>query len=274
MVGSGQLDAVVLAVAGLVRIGYADAISQAFEIDQKVPAPGRRALAVECLARKPQLAPLLGMVSDPATAAAVTAERSLLEVLGAGCNAPVGAYAAGAGQLRMQAAVISGDGRRVLRAYRAAPADAAWRLGRDLGAELLHRGPAELPSHSGLPAHSSTDGYLGSGSLCSAARHRRTQTRTAGRSRQAGPAEPAVLRHDRVAVQPAQVRGKVCKVPPAVPGFVSWAWCGGAGRGRGCRRGSGLGAPGDVTHSSRMRGHGAPRPWTGSWTGARDNPAR
>ena len=105
---------------------------------------------MECLARKPQLAPLLGMVSDTATAAAVTAERSLLEVLEARCNAPVGAYAAGAGQLRMQAAVISGDGRRVLRAYRAAPADAAWRLGRDLGAELLHRGRRNCPSHSGF----------------------------------------------------------------------------------------------------------------------------
>ena len=137
-------------MAGLVRIGYADAISQAFEIDQMVPAPGQGALAVECLAEKTELATLLGMVSDPATAAAVTAERSLLEVLGVGCNAPVGAYAAGAGQLRMQAAVISGDGRGVLRAHGTAPADAAWRLGRDLAAELLHRWAAELPSHSGL----------------------------------------------------------------------------------------------------------------------------
>jgi hydroxymethylbilane synthase len=123
-VGSGQLDAVVLAVAGLVRIGYAHAISQAFEIDQMIPAPGQGTLAVECLAGKPELAALLGMVSDPATAAAVTAERSLLEALGVGCNAPVGAYASRAGQLWMQA-VVSGDGRRVLRARGAAPADAA-----------------------------------------------------------------------------------------------------------------------------------------------------
>ena len=151
MVGSGQLDAVVLAVAGLVRIGHADAISQAFEIDQMVPAPGQGALAVECLAGKPQLAALLGMVSDPASAAAVTAERSLLETLEAGCNAPVGAYAAGAGQLRMQAVVISGDGRKVLRAHGAAPADAAWRLGRDLAEELLHRRAEELPGHSRSP---------------------------------------------------------------------------------------------------------------------------
>ena len=59
------------------------------------------------------------------------------QALGVGYNAPVGAYAAGAGQPRMQAAVISGDGRRGLRAHGAAPADAAWRLGRDLAAELL-----------------------------------------------------------------------------------------------------------------------------------------
>jgi hydroxymethylbilane synthase len=79
----------------------------------------------------------------------VTAERSLLEALEAGCSAPVGAYAAGVGQLRMQAVVLSGDGGRVLRAHGAAPAGEARRLGRDLAAELLRSGAGDLVNEPG-----------------------------------------------------------------------------------------------------------------------------
>ena len=118
----GELDAVVLACAGLARIGYASAITQVFEPDEMLPAPGQGALAVECRADDPGLAELLEAVSDQASMAAVTAERSLLEALAAGCSAPVGAYAAGTEQLRMRAAVLSTDGTRALRAHGSAPA--------------------------------------------------------------------------------------------------------------------------------------------------------
>jgi hydroxymethylbilane synthase len=148
-VGSGELDAVVLACAGLARIGHAGAITQVFEADEMIPAPGQGALAVECQAGQSGLATLLGAVNDPASMAAVTAERSLLEALEAGCSAPVGAYAAGLGQLRMQAVVMSGDGGRVLRAHGAAPAGQARRLGRDLAAELLRSGAGDLVNESG-----------------------------------------------------------------------------------------------------------------------------
>jgi hydroxymethylbilane synthase len=143
-VDSGELDGVVLACAGLARIGCAAAITQVFEPDEMLPAPGQGALAVECRDGESELAALLGAVCDPVSIAAVTAERSLLEALAAGCSAPVGAYAVGAGQLRMQAAVMSSDGSRLLRAHGAAPADDARRLGRDLAAELLRSGAGDL----------------------------------------------------------------------------------------------------------------------------------
>ena len=143
-VGDGELDGVVLAYAGLARIGFANAVTQVFEPDEMLPAPGQGALAVECRDGEPELAALLAAVTDQASLAAVTAERSLLEALEAGCSAPVGAYAAGTEQLRMRAAVISADGSRVLRAHGSAPGAGAWQLGRDLAAELLRSGASDL----------------------------------------------------------------------------------------------------------------------------------
>ena len=92
-VREGELDAIVLAYAGLARIGHANLVSEIFEPDDMVPAPGQGALAVECRADNTELAELLAGVDDTATRAAVTAERSLLAALEAGCSAPVGAYA-------------------------------------------------------------------------------------------------------------------------------------------------------------------------------------
>jgi hydroxymethylbilane synthase len=147
-VSEGELDAVVLAYAGLARIGHVGAVTQVFEPDEMLPAPGQGALAVECREDDAGLAALLQAVTDEASVAAVTAERSLLEALEAGCSAPIGAYAAGSTQLRMQAAVMSTDGSRVLRAHGGAPAAGAWQLGRDLAAELLRSGAADLISVS------------------------------------------------------------------------------------------------------------------------------
>ena len=150
-VGDGELDGVVLAYAGLARIGYANTVTQVFEPDEMLPAPGQGALAVECRDGEPELAALLATVTDQASLAAVTAERSLLEALEAGCSAPVGAYAAVAPpgqhvQLRMRAAVMSTDGSRVLRTHGSAPGADAWQLGRDLAAELLRSGASDLIS--------------------------------------------------------------------------------------------------------------------------------
>jgi hydroxymethylbilane synthase len=143
-VTDGELDAVVLAYAGLARLGLLGAVTQVFEPDEMLPAPGQGALAVECRAAEPDVVALLATVTDPVSVAAVTAERSLLEALEAGCSAPIGAYAAGTDTLRMQAVVISPDGSRALRAHGAVAAADARQLGRDLAAELLRAGASDL----------------------------------------------------------------------------------------------------------------------------------
>ena len=139
-VESGEFDAVLLAYAGLARIGRLDAVTQVFEPDEMVPAPGQGALAVECLDRDPGLADLLACVDNPVSRAAVTAERSLLAALQAGCSAPVGAYAAGTEMLQLRAVVAGADGGAAVRASAEAPASEAGRLGREVAAELLRRG--------------------------------------------------------------------------------------------------------------------------------------
>ena len=141
-VASGDLDAVVLAYAGLLRIGRRDAVTQIFEPDEMLPAPGQGALAVECRADDVDLISKLAAVDDPATRAAVTAERSVLAELEAGCSAPVGAYAAGTDVLHLEAVVLATDGTDGVRLSRSGPANMAQQIGRQLAAELLARGAA------------------------------------------------------------------------------------------------------------------------------------
>jgi hydroxymethylbilane synthase len=139
-VASGELDAVVLAYAGLARIDRLDAVTQVFEPDEMLPAPGQGALAVECLVSRPDLAALLAAVDDAASRAAATAERSLLAALQGGCSAPVGGYAAGTDELRLRAVVVAADGETALRASADGPPGEAERLGREVAAELLRSG--------------------------------------------------------------------------------------------------------------------------------------
>jgi hydroxymethylbilane synthase len=139
-VDSGEVDAVVLAYAGLARIGRLDAVTQVFEPDEMMPAPGQGALAVECLASRPDLARLLSEVDDRPSRAAAEAERSVLAALEAGCSAPIGAYAAGVNALRLDAIVAAADGGGALRASAAGPSEQAAEIGRQVAAELLRRG--------------------------------------------------------------------------------------------------------------------------------------
>jgi hydroxymethylbilane synthase len=157
-VASGELDAVVLGYAGLARIGRLDAATQVFDPDEMLPAPGQGALAVECLSGRPELAALLASVDDAASHAATTAERSLLAALQAGCSAPVGGYAAGAGELRLRACVVAADGETALRASAGGPASEAERLGRDVAAELLRRGAGRYTAVS-----AGTAGHISNG---------------------------------------------------------------------------------------------------------------
>jgi hydroxymethylbilane synthase len=170
-VTSGALDAVVLAYAGLARIGQLDLVSEVFEPDAMIPAPGQGALAVECRADAGELAALLAMVDDPASRAAVTAERTVLAELEAGCSAPLGAYAAGTGILQLTAAVVAGDGMTAVRASLSGPAAQAAKLGRDLAAEMLRQGAGTIVAGSTVmsapgeraPGPATPPGALGNG---------------------------------------------------------------------------------------------------------------
>ena len=139
-VSSGEVDAVVLAYAGLARIGHLDLVTEVFEPTEMVPAPGQGALAVECCDTDPDLVSLLASVDDPDTRAAVTAERAVLAELQAGCSAPVGAYAAGSATLCLTAVVMGDDGSPPVTASADGPAGEAARLGREVARELLRRG--------------------------------------------------------------------------------------------------------------------------------------
>lgn len=93
MVADGKLDAVVLARAGLARLGRLSEITETLDPIQVLPAPGQGALGIECRADDVAVLEALAPLEDPATRAAVTAERQMLATLEAGCTAPVGALA-------------------------------------------------------------------------------------------------------------------------------------------------------------------------------------
>ncbi len=113
---AGDYDALVLAVAGLRRLGFAHRISAALPIDLCVPAPGQGAIAVEIRADDARARALLASIDDETTAAAVAAERALVAALGGGCQAPIGAAAVPRDrELELHAMVASLDGARAIR---------------------------------------------------------------------------------------------------------------------------------------------------------------
>jgi hydroxymethylbilane synthase len=156
-VETGELDAVVLGHAGLARIGRLDAVSQVFDPDEMLPAPGQGALAVECREGREEMVALLGSVDDPSSRAATTAERSLLAGLQGGCSAPVGAYAAGTDILRLRGVVVSADGGMALRGSASGAPGQACQIGRELAADLLARGAGDYMAVSGGHLSSSGD---------------------------------------------------------------------------------------------------------------------
>lgn len=153
-VRKGELDAVVLAAAGLSRIGRIDEVTDFLSVDTVLPAPGQGALAIECVASDAELIAALGGLDDPGTRAAVTAERSLLAALEAGCSAPVGAFAdlLADGQtvkeMRLRGVVGTTDGSTLVQLSTTGPVpetyDQAMALGRELAAEMLAKGAAGL----------------------------------------------------------------------------------------------------------------------------------
>ncbi len=147
--GDGDLDAVVLARAGLARLGRLDVITETLDPLQMLPAPAQGALAVECRTSDARTRELVGRLEDQNVRACVRAERSTLAALEAGCSAPVAAYAEIADgedgpELFLRASVTAIDGSDAVRdSVAGRPADAA-ALGRSLAAVLLDRGAAAL----------------------------------------------------------------------------------------------------------------------------------
>jgi hydroxymethylbilane synthase len=139
-VADGSLDAVVLARAGLDRLSRTAEITETLDPVQVLPAPGQGALAVECRAGD-DVQSLLAALDDPDARSAVTAERSLLAALEAGCTAPIGALADVADEeLYLRAVVASPDGSVSIRKSAFGTPSAAEQLGRDLAAEMLADG--------------------------------------------------------------------------------------------------------------------------------------
>lgn len=160
-VTDGELDAVVIARAGLARLGRAGEITETLDPIQMLPAPAQGALAIECRVDDVDIEHLLRTgVDDEATRAAVTAERALLAALEAGCSAPVGALADVVEDMEnrdgedvvvervslrgVAAAGLDGESVEMIRASALADKSEAERLGRELAAELLDLGAGAL----------------------------------------------------------------------------------------------------------------------------------
>lgn len=141
----GEYDAIVLAAAGLARLGLDARISARLEADEMLPAPGQGALGVECLARRAEVAALLAPLADAQTTICVRAERAVSRALGGSCALPLAAYAEIVkDRLRLRALVASADGKRVIRTDCAGAAADPQGLGERAAQELRRQGADEI----------------------------------------------------------------------------------------------------------------------------------
>lgn len=139
----GDLHGVVLAAAGLHRLGLHGVIAEYFDARSMLPAPGQGALAIQCRVDDPLL-PLLRRLDEPATRAAVTAERAFLAALGGGCSAPVGAWAVMNGQITLDGMVADPHGRQVIRVREVGTALDPTAIGRRAAEQALALGAGAL----------------------------------------------------------------------------------------------------------------------------------
>ena len=143
-VKDGQYAAILLAVAGLRRLGLEQEIAQVLTTQEMCPAPGQGALAVQTRTHG-EAKDICRRLDDPSTRQAVTCERALLAALGGGCQLPVGALAeTDGGALKVSAIIVSPGGGQVVRANSTGAASHAVALGEALAADLLARGGSEI----------------------------------------------------------------------------------------------------------------------------------
>ncbi len=138
-----QFDTIVLAAAGLRRLGWQDRIAELLPVEVMCPAVGQGALAIETREDHRDVVDLVGRLDHGATRTAVTAERALLATLGGNCQVPMGAHADVAGPaIRLRAVVVSPDGARIVRGelFGVRPEE----VGQELGRRLLAQGAREI----------------------------------------------------------------------------------------------------------------------------------
>jgi len=141
----GDLDAIVLARAGIERLGLTDAISFVFDPHRFLPAPAQGALAVETRRDDAATNAIVATIDDADARAATDAEREVLTSMKCGCHAPVGAYAEVIGdQIALEAFVADASGRRLLRSRMAGPAANPHELGRNVAQDLLDAGGRQI----------------------------------------------------------------------------------------------------------------------------------
>ena len=137
----GEYDAIVLAVAGLARLGLGERVTAELTPPRLYPAVGQGALGIECRSGDAEVTALLRAISDPAAYAAVTAERAVLSEMRAGCHAPLGAITTVHGdRLRLNAVVLSRDGRERIQSSADGELTAPDELGRRVAHDLLRQG--------------------------------------------------------------------------------------------------------------------------------------
>ena len=141
----GDYAAIVLAAAGLKRLGLGERIRKLLSTEESLPAAGQAALGIECLAERDDILRLVAPLADRVTGACVRAERAVNRALGGNCAVPLGAFAEprDAG-LRLRALVASPDGRRMARGEADGPADDPEALGLAVAEQLRQRGAAEI----------------------------------------------------------------------------------------------------------------------------------
>ena len=147
----GQFDAIVLAAAGLRRLGWSSRISELLSAEDCLPAVGQGVLAIETRVDDPDVLPLVARLDDAATRACVTAERKFLDVVQGGCQAPIGDYARfDEAKLVLKARILSLDGARCVEGASVGETEDAAKMGQELAERLLNEGARQILAEIGL----------------------------------------------------------------------------------------------------------------------------
>ncbi len=142
---AGDYDAIILAAAGLRRLGWEDRISAALPAELCIPAPGQASLGIEARAGDPAVLEILGRLNHAESWARAIAERAVLTHLGGGCSIPLGAYAEAIGEsLTLEAIVVAPDGSRAIRRGASGPRDRPEELGVHVAGLLKSAGAREV----------------------------------------------------------------------------------------------------------------------------------